>query len=300
MQGYTEAPFRHFHARLSGGADEYYTPFIRFEQGHARPKDMRDLTSPLNDNHTVVPQIIFKDLDEFRTLTDELVSAGFHRIDLNMGCPFPPQVNRGRGAGLLRRPDIIKQVVQEIHRRPEISFSVKMRPGIDNIRDWENILPLLNVAKLAALTVHPRLAANQYSGDLEIRQFERILLTSANPVIFNGDITTPDQIDVIRTRYPERIGIMVGRGLLMRPSIFDEYRNGYEIERAKLLLQLVAFHQYIFEYYDETLNGEVHLLQKMKPFWDYSEAIIGRRNWKAIKKSSSVPGYLAAVRNIII
>ncbi len=261
---------------------------------------MRDLTSPLNDNHTVVPQIIFKDLDEFCTLTDELVSAGFHRIDLNMGCPFPPQVNRGRGAGLLRRPDIIKQVVQEIHRRPEISFSVKMRPGIDNIRDWENILPLLNVAKLAALTVHPRLAANQYSGDLEIRQFERILLTSANPVIFNGDITTPDQIDVIRTRYPEIIGIMVGRGLLMRPSIFDEYRNGYEIERAKLLLQLVAFHQYIFEYYDETLNGEVHLLQKMKPFWDYSEAIIGRRNWKAIKKSSSVPGYLAAVRNIII
>lgn len=300
MQGYTEAPFRHFHARLSGGADEYYTPFIRFEQGHARQKDMRDLTSPLNDNHTVVPQIIFKDLDEFRTLTDELVSAGFHRIDLNMGCPFPPQVNRGRGAGLLRRPDIIKQVVQEIHQRPEISFSVKMRPGIDNIRDWENILPLLNVAKLAALAVHPRLAANQYSGDLEIRQFERILLTSANPVIFNGDITTPDQIDVIRTRYPEIIGIMVGRGLLMRPSIFDEYRNGYEIERAKLLLQLVAFHQYIFEYYDETLNGEVHLLQKMKPFWDYSEAIIGRRNWKAIKKSSSVPGYLAAVRNIII
>ena len=103
LQGYTEAAWRGFHARLTGCIDEYFTPFLRIEKGEMRRRDLRDLTSQLNEGAKITPQIIFGSIDEFRQLTSTLSQLGFDRIDINMGCPFPPQVHHGRGAGMITR-----------------------------------------------------------------------------------------------------------------------------------------------------------------------------------------------------
>ena len=42
LQGYTEAIYRQAHARIFGGVESYYTPFVRVEHGEIRKKDMRD------------------------------------------------------------------------------------------------------------------------------------------------------------------------------------------------------------------------------------------------------------------
>ena len=57
LQGYTEAPFRHFHAEIYGGGKSltYFSPFLRIEKGSVRPRDLRDITSPLNANHRLIP-----------------------------------------------------------------------------------------------------------------------------------------------------------------------------------------------------------------------------------------------------
>ena len=99
LQGYTEAPFRHFHAEIYGGGESltYFSPFLRIEKGSVRPRDLRDITSPLNANHRLIPQIIFRDATEFRTLTSAVRSAGHSHLDLNLGCPFvPPGPQRPR------------------------------------------------------------------------------------------------------------------------------------------------------------------------------------------------------------
>lgn len=41
LQGYTEAIYRQAHARIFGGVESYYTPFVRVEHGEIRKKDMR-------------------------------------------------------------------------------------------------------------------------------------------------------------------------------------------------------------------------------------------------------------------
>lgn len=48
LQGYTDVPWRHFHAELYGGIDAYFTPFIRVERGEIRQRDLKALSSPLN------------------------------------------------------------------------------------------------------------------------------------------------------------------------------------------------------------------------------------------------------------
>lgn len=93
LQGFTEAPFRHFHADIYGnsgirGLVTYFSPFLRLEKGDVRARDMRDISSPLNGNHHLIPQIIFKNADEFSQLAGKVRDEGWREIDLNMVLPF--------------------------------------------------------------------------------------------------------------------------------------------------------------------------------------------------------------------
>ena len=43
LQGYTDAVYRRAHARIFGGIETYYSPFVRMEHGEIRRKDARDI-----------------------------------------------------------------------------------------------------------------------------------------------------------------------------------------------------------------------------------------------------------------
>ena len=58
LQGYTEAIYRQAHARIFGGVESYYTPFIRVEHGEIRKKDMREITLENNRGVQLIPQLL--------------------------------------------------------------------------------------------------------------------------------------------------------------------------------------------------------------------------------------------------
>lgn len=131
LQGYTEAPWRRAHSMVFGGVDRYFTPFVRVEKGAVRQRDLRDAVSPLDDGADVVAQAIFSDVDELRIIVDELSGRGVRRIDLNMGCPFPLQCRKGRGAALVERPETVASVADYLRSVENVEFSIKMRLGYD-------------------------------------------------------------------------------------------------------------------------------------------------------------------------
>ena len=304
LQGYTEAPFRHFHAEVygtcGGAADAYYTPFLRVEHGEPRSRDLRDAQSQLNANHTIVPQIIARDAAEFSMLTDLLVSGGHTTIDLNMGCPFPPQVRKGRGAGLIPRCDALHPIAQLMHDRAArgTHFSIKMRLGVDSPDEWLGSIDVINSMPLTHVTVHPRIARQQYSGTLHLEEFSSLLDRLKHPVVFNGDLHTPADIDAIITRFPNIMAVMVGRGLLARPSLIAEWREGRDWDKDKRIRHLLALQDGIRQHYETTLCGETQILSKLKPFWDYLEEEIGHKTAKAIRKATTLPRYNQAITSI--
>ena len=129
LQGYTDDVYRRIHHELVGGIAHYYTPFVRMEGGGVRSKDMRDIRPEFNEGVPVVTQIIVKSMKEFDYLVSIVEEKGYHRIDVNMGCPFPMQAKHGRGSGLLAHVDIIEEMAKAIEAKPQLSFSVKMRLG---------------------------------------------------------------------------------------------------------------------------------------------------------------------------
>lgn len=77
MQGYTDAPFRHYHSEIYGGGDTLYcSPFLRVEHGDIRRRDLRDITSPFNEGMRLLPQVIFRDVEEFTRLVDAVAGCG--------------------------------------------------------------------------------------------------------------------------------------------------------------------------------------------------------------------------------
>lgn len=298
MQGYTDAPFRHFHAGVYGAADGYFTPFLRIEHGEVRRRDLRDISSPLNDNHRLVPQVIARDRQEFETLADAVADAGHREIDLNLGCPFPLQTRRGRGAALIANRAVLADIADAMTAKSGIKFSVKMRPGLSSPDEWRQTIDIINEMPLCRLTIHPRLATQQYGGELLMDEFAAMAAASAHPVVYNGDIATPADIDRIASAYPAIEGIMAGRGLLARPSLFAEWQSGREWDADERLAHILRLHTGVYRHYADTLCGDTQILSKIKPFWEYLEPEIGHKPAKAIHKAGSLAKYEAAVASI--
>ena len=298
LQGYTDDVYRRIHHELMGGIHTYYTPFLRMEGGGVRSKDMRDIRPEFNEGVPVVPQIIVKSMKEFEFLTKIVEEKEYDRVDINMGCPFPLQAKHGRGSGLLAHVDIIEEIAKAIASKSELKFSVKMRLGWENTDEWRPVLDILNEIPLEQITLHPRIGTQQYKGTVNMEAFDEFYALCKHPIIYNGDVTSIKDIQNLEEKYPKLAGIMIGRGLLTRPSLASEYVTGVELSWEKRRPVLLDFHDRLKAHYETTANSEAQVHSRLRLFWEYMEEELGRKVYKKIMKAGNLKNYLNAVREI--
>lgn len=308
LQGYTEDAYRRIHAELVGGVDTYYTPFMRVEHGRLRSKDMRDVKPEYNEGVSVVPQIIASSTAEVDLLFDHIAQLGcYHEVDLNMGCPFPLQTRHGRGAGLMSDTDKVREVVGRLKERCEdwnksgnvqMTFSVKMRLGLAGADEWQKVLPVVEEYGPTHLTVHPRVATQQYGGELHMDEFDKLYSTTALPLVYNGDLCSPQDIKRIEDSYPKLKAVMIGRGLLARPSLAAEYAEGEEWSRSRRIELVKEMHDRLLSHLETVIPGEEQRLSKVRAFWDYMEGTFDKKLLKKVKKAGNMKNYLRAVSEL--
>ena len=265
LQGFTEAVWRNVHAAVFGGIDGYYTPFLRFEHGEIRNKDVRDIECKNNTAPNLVPQIIAATPEEMRPLLELLAGEGYVCADINMGCSFPLQMRKKHGAGLLPHPAMVAAVIEETKRWPEFNFSVKMRLGCNSKDEWKELMPVFNDCRLDHITMHPRLGIEQYKKAADLDAFAEFYDACRHQLIYNGDICSLDDIQRIEQRFPRLKGIMLGRGLIANPALGLEYSKGCELdngEKARLVQQM---HDAMLCELTPRLQGNTQFLSKMKP-----------------------------------
>ena len=286
LQGYTDAVYRRAHHECVGGIDEYYTPFVRIEKGNIRRKDLRDTDPAANEGVPTVPQVIAKDGDEFSCLCDALQGQGWDRIDLNMGCPFPMQVKAGRGSGLLQHPEQVEELQQEMLRRPEVTFSVKMRLGQESEEEGLTVLPIINEMPLVHVTLHPRPGRQQYKGVADKEAFMRFMEGCQHPMVYNGDIVEIKNEELIIKNWADTQfkGVMIGRGLLVRPWMLSDKEPHTVIKNM---------HAIVYRHATEHLCGDSQILSRLHAFWEYLD--IPHKQKKAIMKATTLRRYNEAV-----
>lgn len=297
LQGFTEAVWRNVHSSVFGDIDGYYTPFLRYEHGEIRSKDIRDVERKNNTVENLVPQIIAATPEEMHPLMELIAGEGYSRVDINMGCSFPLQMRRKHGAGLLPHPDMVAAIMKEVERYPDFSFSVKMRLGCESREEWKELLPILNSTPLRHITMHPRLGIEQYKKAADVDAFAEFYDECKHPVIYNGDICTLEDIRKIEERFPNLKGVMLGRGLLANPALAMEYKRGEELPAKELASLVQEMHDAMYEKLVTRLQGNTQFLSKMKPYWEYLLPEMLKRDKKAILKATTTEKYMQAVRN---
>ena len=295
LQGFTEATWRNLHNMHFGGVDTYFTPFVRYEHGEIRSKDVRDVERKNNTVPRLVPQIIAATPEEMHPLLSLLQNEEYNEIDINMGCSFPLQARKKHGAGILPHPDMVARLMEEIKKYPSIKFSVKMRLGWENKNEWRALLPVLNNAPLAHITMHPRLGREQYKQPADVEEFAAFATECSHPLIYNGDILTLHDIEQIEARFPTLDGIMIGRGLLANPALALEYCQRKELTSKELCGRVREMHDAMYQVMSPRLQGNTQLLGKMKPYWEYLMPAMEKRYRKAILKSNTIDKYMQAV-----
>lgn len=299
LQGYTDSIFRKLHAEIFGGVDKYYTPFIRVERGDFRKKDIREL--PDETELCTIPQIIAstkpEDIEKMVAMLEE---KGYKEVNINMGCPFPMIAKHGMGSGLLADKEAVKAMIKVLEAHPSMQFSLKTRLGYDDENQIFEMTDIINNFPFTEVTMHPRIAKDQYSGDINHQKFAEFAKVCKHPLIYNGDVTTLDDINKISTVYPTLKGIMIGRGLLMNPALASEYKNGEimsDKEKKDKSKQLI---KNLFTQCEELMNGEEQSVAHVKAYFEYLLPDIEKRNRKKVLKANKAEKLRGAIAEFFL
>lgn len=295
LQGFTESVWRNVHNEVFGGIDGYYTPFLRYEHGEIRSKDIRDVERKNNAVENLVPQIIAATPEEMRPLLELIRNEGYKRVDINMGCSFPLQARKKHGAGILPHPDLVAGILEEVKRNDDIVFSIKMRLGWNDKHEWQALMEMINDTPLSHVTMHPRLGVEQYKKPVDIDAFREFYDACKHPVVYNGDLLTLQDIQRVENEFPELDGIMLGRGLLANPALGLEYSASKEMSNKELAISVRKMHDKMHDVMAQRLQGNTQYLSKLKPYWEYLLPDMLKRDKKAILKATTIEKYMNAV-----
>ena len=147
--------------------------------------------------------------------------SGCDIIDINMGCPAPKIVNNGDGPALMRDPALAARVIEAVVKAVDVPVTVKFRKGWDEKSvNCVEFARMAEAAGAAAITIHGRTRAQQYSGKADWDAIRAVKQAVSIPVFANGDVAEP--ADAVRIlEYTGADAVMIGRGALGDPWIFE-------------------------------------------------------------------------------
>ena len=299
LESVTTWIYRQAHAKIYGRLDKYFIPFLEpHEKRDFKTRELQEILPEHNENIYAVPQILTNRSEGFIKLAKALKDWGYEEINLNLGCPSKTVVTKGKGSGFLAKPEELERFLTEIFDAlsGEVKISVKTRIGKEDPEEFPALLELFNKYPMEELIIHPRVQKDGYGNVPRLELYELAEKQSVNPLCYNGDLYTREQIRNFAERFPGTERLMFGRGFLRDPGfLYNEEKDSKDIFE-----KFWAFHDLVYEGYQERNMGDRNVLFKMKELWSYQVYQFSEpeRLFKTFKKVQDCNEYEQMIRNL--
>jgi tRNA-dihydrouridine synthase 3 len=208
-------------------------------------------------------QLAAKDPIEATEAAKIAIDMGADFIDINCGCPIEDTTRRGLGASLLKKTRTIESLVSGMVSKISVPVTVKIRLGWKE--DEKNFIESALAAERAgasAITVHGRTREQRYSRAADWQAIAEVKAAVKIPVIGNGDILTHYEAEA-RLEQSHVDGIMLGRGALIKPWLFQEINESKTLqfspkERVEILF---LFTKFLKEHFRDDEKGIRRIMQ---------------------------------------
>lgn len=220
MEDVTDISFRLICRQL--GADIVYTEFVNSEGLVRKSVKTHKKLEIVEDERPVGIQIYGASIASMVGAAKIAEEKNPDIIDINAGCWVKGVVGCGAGAGLLKNPDYLQQLVKAVVNSVSIPVTVKTRIGWD-----PDSIHILDIAKrledvgVKAITIHCRTRSQAHNGVADWSWIPKIKEVVSIPVVLNGGILTADDA---KRAFSETNAdaVMIARGAIGNPWIFAE------------------------------------------------------------------------------
>ncbi|HWK23317.1 MAG TPA: tRNA-dihydrouridine synthase [Ureibacillus sp.] len=254
MEDVTDVVFRHVVSK-AGRPDVFFTEFTNSDS-YCHPEGMKSVRGRLlftEDEQPMVAHIWGDNPEYFRQMSIGMAELGFKGIDINMGCPVPNVASRGKGSGLILRPEVAAELIQAA-KAGGLPVSVKTRLGFTEVDEWREWLTHILKQDIANLSIHlrTRKEMSQVDAHWELIPEIKKLRDEVAPntlLTINGDI--PDRETGLKLVEQYGVdGVMIGRGIFKNPFAFEKAPKEHSPEEY---LDLLKYHLDLHDKYFEEL-----------------------------------------------
>jgi len=272
MEDVTDISFRKICKKL--GADIVFTEFVNAEGLTRGSKKTYKKMLFEDDERPIVVQIYGENIDSMKKAAKMAEELRPEIIDINAGCWVKKIANRGAGAGLIKDPDYLEQMVYEVANAVSIPVSVKTRIGWDenSINILENA-QRIEKAGAKLLTLHCRTRSQGHSGNPDWEWINRVKEVVKIPVVLNGGLMELSDIQkAIETTKAD--GLMIARGAIGQPWIFKIAKEFIENNRV-IDISIEERFEILFEHLNLSYQykGEFGLIEFRKFYTGYLKGL---------------------------
>ena len=225
MAGVTNSAFRRLLADF-GGYGALFTEMLSAGAFLHERLDQSPFTKRRDCEGQVIYQFRVSGSEDLDALMRKAATVESLAIDINLGCPAPKIQQQASGAALFRDFDRLREVLERIRRCYQGTLTVKVRLGDDPL-DWRagfvQRLRLFEDCQVHAVTVHPRFSTEKLKRRARWHECPWIAAQTRLPIIGNGDVCAPQDLEANRACFEPLAGLMLGRIVAVKPWIFRDF-----------------------------------------------------------------------------
>lgn len=201
------------------GADLTFTEMAKIDGLARNNKPTVNKTLRLDDTPTQIQILPGKDEMLEKYLSKHFrPSPGFLGFNFNFGCPAPEVQKVGRGCAMVKRVTKANRLIS-IVRKYNYPVSIKIRLGATKFeKDVKVYMNLIKGSDPDFFIVHARTGEQTYNDKPDYSVFSECVDTGKE-IIANGDVETLEALEIVKKMGVK--GIMIGRGAVRNPAIFD-------------------------------------------------------------------------------